>query len=282
MVYTVYADETLFLNTIINYFLFLSSLRLARLPIRRARVLLSAFLASLYALLALLPALAFFYILPFKLLFALLFSLLAAGSGRRRLLVWALFLAFSLLYGGVVTAFTLVWHASMPLHYSGTVFVPASLRTAAVFSAGIYYFVALFFKNLLPARKSEVVSYEIALNGKSVSLQLLSDTGSALFDPVSGLSVPIVSKKALEPLFSPADFLLLSALSPTEAVTALHSSGAFFGLLPVTTASESALLLTFRADRLTRGGHSIPGALVAVAETDFAPGCGFAGVIAPD
>lgn len=281
MIYSIYADETLFLNTVINYFLFLSSLRLAHMPIRRRRALAAALLASLYALGALVPSLRLCYIFPLKCLFALLFAYLAAGRSRRVFLVWALFLAFSLLFGGAVTALTLLLHAATPLSFSGMVFLPASLRAAAVLSCGIYYFVALFFRTLLPVRSREIRPCEIVLNHKSVTFPLLSDTGAGVYDPASGLAIPIVSPSAVRPLFSEADFFLITSLSPPDAVVALKRNSVSFGLLPVTTAAKSALLLTFRADAVTVGNRTARGIPVAVASGELAPDGDFSGVIAP-
>lgn len=281
MVYSLYADETVFLNTVINYFLYLASFRLLHLPLSRFRLWSAAFLSSLYALFALLPSLAPFYIAPAKLFFALLFSLIAYGFHRRVFSLWALFIALSLLFGGAVTALSLLYHASSPIGYSGVVFVPASLRAAAAIAAGVYFLASLLFQRLLSARGREICLCEVFYGGRHVSFPLLFDTGAGVYDPANGLAVPVVSREVLRPLFTEADFLLLSSLPPTDAVMALEKSGVPFGLLPVTTAAGSALLLTFRAERLTFGGQAEKRALVAFSEREFPPDGGFSGVIAP-
>ncbi len=279
MTYTLYADEVLLLNTVIHYFLMLSSLLLARAEVRRFRILLSALLASVYSLFALLPSLGAFYILPVRILFLLLFSAVAAGIRRKTLRVAALFLFLTLLFGGAVLAFASLSEGRSPLYLARGTYVPVSLRAAAVLSSLLWYLVARLFRGVVPTKAGATRDAVVTLRGKSARLKLLIDTGSALRDPHSNRLTPIVDLAALSPVFSPEEERILREEPPDRAMLALRQAGISFRLFPVRTAAGEEMLLGFSADRVTLDGREKKGAAVALARKGFLPAEGFDGII---
>ena len=279
MTYTIYVDDTLFLNTVINYFLLLASLLLSRLSFRRIRVLAAAFTASLYSFFALLPSMAPLYIWPLRFLFALLFSLLAVGSHKRTLRAGILFIFLSFLFGGMVSAMTWLTHSSSFLTLSRGVYLPGTLRSAAVISAVLYYIILRFFRLLFPPKEAAIRNVTLANQHEEFSLALLLDTGSHLYDPIRNLPIPIVEKQALKHYFTQEEYSLLSTHHPAEVVTLLSDSPHHFGLLPITTAGGNQLLLTFRTNLRMEETASFHSATVALMEANMSSDNDFDGII---
>ena len=279
MTYFIYADDTLFLNTVINYFLLLAALLLTRLPFRRIRVLLSAFLSSLYSLFALLPAYAPLYILPLRFAFAFLFVFLATGFHKRTIRAGVLFILLSLLFGGIVSALTLLSHSSSFLTLSHGVYLPATLRTAAVISALLYYVILRFFRLLLPPTEAAIRQITLQNGSSEFPLSLLVDTGSQLYDPIRNNPIPVVEKASLRGYFSESEYQILISHSPVEALALLSQSSHRFSLLPITTASGSMLLLTFRSYLKQGKNPRFSPSTIALSEGTISPGEGIDGVI---
>lgn len=282
MTYTLYADEVLLLNTVIHYFLMLSALLLARNEIRRWRILLSAVLASVYSLFALLPSLGFLYLIPMRILFLFFFSAVAAGINRRTVRTAALFLLLTLLFGGAVLSMAALTEGASPLFYARGAYVPVSLRAAAALSSLIWYLAARLFREVVPRRGGITHDAVIALRGKEARLKLLRDTGSSLRDPVHNRPTPVVDLKALSPVFSREEEQILREEPPDRAILALKGSGIAFRLFPVRTAAGEDLLLGFSADRVTLDGKVKKGLCVCLAKKGFLPAEGFDGVIGCD
>lgn len=279
MTYFIYADDTLFLNTVINYFLLLGTLLLTRLPVRRLRILLSAFLSSLYSLFALLPTYALFYILPLRFAFAFLFVFLATGFQKRAVRAGFLFIFLSLLFGGIISAMTWISHSSSFLTLSHGVYLPSTLRVAAVISALLYYVILRFFKLLLPPTEAAIRQITLQNGSSKFSLSLLVDTGSQLYDPIRNTPIPVVEKSSLRGYFTETEYQILISHSPVEALSLLSPSPHHFGLLPITTASGSILLLTFRSF-LQQGEESrFSPSTIALSEGTISPREGIDGVI---
>ena len=279
MTYTIYADEVLVLNTVIHYFLLLSAMLLARVEIHRLRIFFAAAAASVYSLLALLPSLRFFYTLPMRGVFLLLFTVIAAGFSRKTLFASLLFLLLTLLFGGAVAAAVFLTEGASPLRLARGAYLPVSLRAAAAISSLLWYLTARLLREVVPARRRSVVEAEVTLRGKSARLKLLSDTGSVLRDPLTNRMTPVVDPAALEGIFSGEEKRILREKAPDEAMLALGGSGVSFRLFPVRTAAGEDMLLAFLADKVVLGGKEKKGLAVALAKGGFLPSDGFDGVV---
>ena len=157
-------------------------------------------------------------------------------------------LAATLLMGGAVAALTA---HGMPA-------APAALASLAL-GALCYLLVTL-----LPSALCEVRQVELKVNGHSVLLPAMMDSGNLLRDPVTGLPVLVVPCKAARLLFP-------DIADPCD----LYSLPLGFRLLNVRTAAGSSLLPLFRPDecRLYINGRACQARLlVAVA------GRGYGGV----
>jgi len=278
MEYSLYADEVVFLNTLINYFLLLSSLVLGRCPIRRLWVLLGAFLSAIYALFALFPSLSFLYFLPCKLLAALLAGMIACRFQVQYLRVGFFFVLTSLLFGGLITALVYLTHSASPLFISSGLYVPASLRWAAVLSSLLYYLILRLFTFALPKRQ-EVILCVFSPDGRVVKFRLFPDSGSGLMDPFRNRPCPVLSLEKLRFFFTDTEYSVLSSLPPEEALPVLKGSPRRFGLLPIQTAGGQALLLTFHMEKVILDKEPISDYLLALSVKGFSPQSGYDGII---
>lgn len=279
MSYTIYVDDTLFLNCTINYFLLLSSQLLSGIPFRRYRILLSSLFASLYSLFALLPALSSFYIIPFRFAAALLFSFFATGFCKRALRSGVLFILLSFLFGGMVSAFTWITHSSSILTLSRGVYLPSTLRVATVISVLLYYIILRFFKHLLPLQGAKTMQITLQNEKGDYPLSLLLDSGSRLYDVSRNTPIPVVAKESLKQYFTEEEYLIITSCLPVEAFQKLTGSPHHFGLIPIITAGGNQLLLTFRSRVRYEYGESFSPTLVAISEGSISPADGFDGVI---
>lgn len=76
----IYIDRLFLLNLVLDYLIVLCSARLCGIKLRRARYAAAAVFGALYAVLSLLPGLAFFKLWPVKLICGLLMALIAFGG----------------------------------------------------------------------------------------------------------------------------------------------------------------------------------------------------------
>lgn len=136
--------------------------------------------------------------------------------------------------------------------------VPAPFALLA--GAGVALLVYLL-ATLLPGALCDVRQVELRVDGNAVILPAMLDSGNLLRDPVTGLPVLVVPRKAARLLFP-------GVRDPSD----LASLPLGFRLLNVRTAAGSALLPLFRPDecRLYLNGHpSEARLLVAVAGPEY-------------
>lgn len=188
---TVYLDELFALNTALNYLLLTGSARLGGGTIRRLRVLLAAAIGGVYAALALFPRLSFLRAGGMQAAAAALMLLAAFGPSRRTLRVGALFLALAFSLGGAVFLCTQLFGGEVLLLPSGA-YYPVS-AAGILTLAGCGYLVAYFvFSRSWEHGGGEIVPLTLGLNGRTVQLRALHDTGNTLRDPITNERVLVV------------------------------------------------------------------------------------------
>lgn len=259
---TVYLDEVFALNLLADYLLLLSAARLRGLTLHRGRLAAGAVLGAVYAVVCLLPGLAWLRRGGPLLCCSALMSLAAWGRDRGVWRTWLCFLALSAAYGGgVVLALRLA--GSVPGRL-GVVHVP--LRVLILSFAGFYALLRFCFARQEQKRGRELLPVELCFNGQTVRFIALRDTGNALTDPVSGRRVLIAERRVLFPLLPPG-----LPEDAVEAMEQLSGSGLErrFTLVPYrAVGTERGLLLCIRPDSLSVAGEDSE-ALAAVAEGRF-------------
>ena len=251
---TVYAEALLALNAALDYLLLLAAGRICALPLDRRRLGLGALWGGAYSLLALRWP-AFFGMATIRLLAGAVSVCLAYGTGRRALRALIVFYAASAALAGGVYALSALRERGGPL--------PVRLRTLLLAFALGWFALDRVFRHRGRRAERRVVELSVSLNGRTVRLRALEDSGNELIDPVSGKRVVIVEVAALSALFDDPAPLLLSDLA--AALEALRAQGAVCRLLPCRSVTDGAgLLLCFAPARAEIDGNARADLLVAV------------------
>ena len=208
----IYIDSLFLLNLLIDYLILTATARLCTVPLRRGRYLLSALLGAAWAAGTVLPGLGFLSAWPLKLAAAGLMALIAFGTERHPLRCFLAFLGVSFAFGGAVWAASMLGGTALPNHGP----TPVTPRVLLLALALTYTAVTLVFRGLAQRSSRELVTVFLGLDGRSVTLRALHDTGNELSDPVTGGRVLVTTGTAAAPLLPPA---AAQALAHTDALT---------------------------------------------------------------
>ncbi len=252
---TVYLDELMALNLVVDYFLLLAAARLCALPLRRGRYVVAAAVGGLWSALAMVPALTFLQKPAMQPVLAGTMTLIAFGCERRLWRPTLAFLCVSALFGGAACAAGLyrgVWTRA------GT-FVRLDLRVLVLSFAVCWAAVSFVFDRRGRPSRGRLLSVTVTRNGKTARFTALEDTGNGLFDPITGRAALVAEASAVACLF-PGDPALLAG---DAADAAARLPGA--RLLPYAGVDgRRRLLLAFRPDSVTADGEKRDDLLLAV------------------
>ena len=268
----VYVDVLLFVNLFVNYFLLRAASLLARERVRRRRLVLGAVLGSIYSLIIFLPALHPLFLLVLQAFMAL--TIVWAAFGRRKprafLRLLGCFLAETFLFGGVNYAvYTFIRPGGM-IYGNSAVYYNISVPMLIAVTAACYG-ISCLVSRLLRKNAPDHLTGELFLrmNGKSVRVPALVDSGNGLSDPFSDEPVSVVCLEAVKPLFSPdtCRFLTEGGIPPDDL------QAEKIRIIPYSSVGGSGSLYAFRADEaeliLLTGKSDVHESLIAVVERPF-------------
>lgn len=246
----VYWDLAALWNFAADYLLLLGSIRLAGLSPQRRRLAGAAALGAAYSVAALALRLPGWTVLP-----ALGLMCRAAFGATKRF--WKLTLLFALLSCGLSGGVLLLEGVGGAEGLGRDLFLGRVSWTAFLAAGTLcYLLLTLVFRGDAAADGAARVSATLTLDGESVTLTLLRDTGNALSDPATGKSVPVVAREAAAPLFEGEN-------APYSAFTTLRCR----------TVSGAGELAAFRCDGLWIDGRALGPRLVALCESPPGGGC---------
>lgn len=278
----IYVDTLFLLNALVDYLLLLGAARLAGERLRRLRFTMGAVLGGGYAVAIFLPGGAFLQRLPCRLAVLALMSVAAYGGSRRLLRQSLLFLALSCALGGGVLAVSLLGGRGLTLS-GGVVYSAMDIKTVLLSAAGCYAAVTLVFRGLArhTASARELAAVRLALDGRSVELTALRDTGNTLTDPVAGIPVLVAEGALLLPLLPPGTLMAGELADPVACMERLRD-GPLAGrvrLLPYRAVGvERGLLLALRPDGLWVNGERRD-MLAALSPTPVSDGGGYGALL---
>ena len=278
----IYVDTLFLLNALVDYLLLLGAARLAGERLRRLRFTMGAVLGGGYAVAIFLPGGAFLQRLPCRLAVLALMSVAAYGGSRRLLRQSLLFLALSCALGGGVLAVSLLGGRGLTLS-GGVVYSAMDIKTVLLSAAGCYAAVTLVFRGLArhTASAGELAAVRLALDGRSVELTALRDTGNTLTDPVAGIPVLVAEGALLLPLLPPGTLMAGELADPVACMERLQD-GPLAGrvrLLPYRAVGvERGLLLALRPDGLWVNGERRD-MLAALSPTPVSDGGGYGALL---
>jgi stage II sporulation protein GA (sporulation sigma-E factor processing peptidase) len=272
----VYIDSVFVCNTLIDYLLLLSTARLTGKRLHRRRYLLAAVLGGTYAAAVFFPGCGVLSLWPVKLAAGVLMAAAAFGAQPHFLRLTALFFLVSCGFAGCVLGLGLLSGGGVPVE-NGVFYTDIDARVLLIASLAAYLTLSVVFR--AAARhgvQGALLPVTVCLNGKSVSLTALRDTGNTLLDPGTGRPLLVAVGAQLTDLWPPEDRALLNAQalrSPVEALERLNRREARFRLLPYSAVGVSGgLLLAFRSDWTMIGGKRYERLLVALSPTELGGG----------
>lgn len=255
----VYVDTLFSLNLAVDYFLLVLTAKVAGVYIKRSRLLASALVGALLAVLLYFPPLPKALALLLRLAVCCVTALAAfigePGKSWPRLL--GIFVMVTLLLAGIVLGLSeLGGGARMQ---NGVLYFEISGTVMALSFMAVYVLSGLVLGKgrASPGRSYQEVTAE--MGERSVRFRALTDSGNLLRDPMSGRKVIVVESRAIAPLFGGMTGELLQsldALAPETALEQLRRCGNTpFWLLPARTAAQNALMVVFRPEKLYIDGN---------------------------
>lgn len=269
----VYADSVFFLNTLMDYLLFLSTARLAGIPLRRRRYVLAALLGGIYAVACFFPQMGFLSQTPVKAAVGGLLALIAFGGEERLLRLTVLLFAVSCAMAGCVLGLGLLSGGTVPAA-NGIFYTDVSFRVLLIATTAAYLTLAVVFRAAVShGVEGKRLPVELSIHGRTMDLTALYDSGNSLRDPVSGEGVLVLSCGAADAVLPREVRALLTPQAlhdPAQLLLPLRKTAPQLApqLLPYqAVGTGSGLLLAVRTDYIKIGGAVYQGALAALSPT---------------
>ena len=241
---TVYVDLLFGLNAVINYLLLRGSAAIGGCPVLRGRLLAAAATGGMYAV----AAVAWIQLqsVVWQGICAGVMLLIAFGWKRNTVKQGLFFFALSFALSGAVLLLVQwvepdCWIMNGRAYYATS--VPALLLIAGV----SYGLAALVLAGSGTHTGGDLIAMTLQLNGRSVPLRALRDTGNVLRDPVTGQLVLVADGTALQRLLPDLD--LEQCKDPAAALPDLAQRypSVRFRLVPYRTVGvERGMLLAMR------------------------------------
>lgn len=253
----VYADLLFLINAGMDGLCFCICSRILHRRLPPLRTVLASALGGLYAVAALfLPFDGMLAFLMDALVCLLLCGLVFATRRRRAVgdiaLGSVVFVAVSMALGGIMTAlFNLLNHVGVADLLPGAttedgptawLFLLLAVASGICTLAG-----GRFFRRAAAVQTCRVT---IELDGRTVTLDGMVDSGNLLKDPAGGLPVVTVDRAATRALLSPALRAACEDTHPNLATLSGHADGRRVRLIPCATAAGHSLLVAISPDRL--------------------------------
>lgn len=254
----VYVDSVFTLNALVDYLLVLGTARLAGIPLRRGRYLAAALLGGAYAVGCFLPGGAFLAQTPVKAAAGAALALVAFGGEERLLRVTVLLFAVSCAMAGGVLGVGLLSGGAIPA-VNGIFYTDIDARVLLVTATAAYLLLSLVFRAAAAhGVAGELLPVKIVLNGRTLELTALHDTGNSLRDPLTGRHVLVLSRSAAaELLGKEGGEILRTGKDPMAQLLRLRRALPDLSprLIPYrAVGTPEGLMLAFRAEGAVIGG----------------------------
>lgn len=265
----VYIDSLFLLNLLLDYLLLRVSARICGQYVPMLRLTLGALFGALYAVCAFLPRCGFLTHPLIKIMVGILLALIAFGGRRRLLRLTGVFFICSCALGGGVLMISMLGNSGLTFS-NGIPATSLDVKVLLLSAAGIYLILTVCMRCLGRYSKlsREVVPVTLVLEGRSVKVDALVDTGNTLCDPLSDARVMVAEWESVQPLFSGKVSLEERALKEPAVCAGRLSMLLGEGrvrLLPYRAVGvEAGMLLAIRVDKALIGGEKEERLLVAL------------------
>jgi len=276
----IYIDVLFIVNLFVNYFLLLSTAKLMKSDKKRLRIILGAFLGSLYAVAVFFVTLPAIILILTKLVFAVSIVLVTFGKSPVINFVKTLCIFFSVnfLFAGLMLA---CWFFFAPKGMevnNGIVYFNISPVFLALFSAISYGTIILlnkiFKKSLPPEIKMPV---RVSFNGRETVFDAIIDTGNGLVEMFSGYEVIVCEYNAVKGILSKdLKEMFENIYNNTGSQIAINN----FRIIPLDTVSGLGMLPAFKPDYVVINDQKISEVYIAACEKKISQGS-YVGLINP-
>ncbi len=291
----IYGDVILAENFMMDLIILWCTARLTRYKYAWIKLTIASALGAGYALFSYFPEYSYLYSFTLKILFSIVVVIIAYTPTRFDLLLrlTGVFYIVSFVFGGA--AFGLFYFTNgLRQTWRGISFIdrfPLKLLIAAVIIAFLTVKYSWEYVQHRIKREKILTLLEIQVNGKTVALDVLIDTGNALKDPITSVPVIIAEYQAMDEVFPDEikDVFRQEAsdLQILAQITALPGWASRFRVIPFKSlGKENGMLVGFRPDRITvlDGNERIEirNAVVAVYRRSLSRDGEYHGLINPD
>lgn len=262
----VYIDRLFVLNLAADYFLLLLTARMGGVYPKRLRLLTGSAVGALLAVILYFPKLPSAAALPIRCTVCLCVALTAFGWRKRRelLQLCTLFTGTTLVLGGGMLALSLMLKREGMVQ-NGFLYSEISMPVMLIGFPAIYLLSAYAFGRGSADIHRSTRELQLEVDGRSLCLRVLADSGNLLRDPFSERRVIVLSAADLAPLFPEAAELLRDGSPPQTLLPALQARcHRAFWLLPAQTVEKNAMLLLFRPDKLFLDRQQAEGYVVGI------------------
>lgn len=200
---TVYADVLIFLNLFVNFFILQLTSKICKDGYRLFRMILAAFVGSIFSLYIFLPQSSILVESLFKFTVSSVIVLICFGfdSIKSFLRRTGIFFLVTFLYGGLMLVIWTVLKPNNMAINNGVIYLdisPTILITATVLS----YLIISLIRRVSNKQAALADRYSLTLtnNGSFVKITALADTGNSLSDSITGKPVIIIENKVAKRL----------------------------------------------------------------------------------
>lgn len=202
---TIYIDIVLIENICMNYIILFASNYILKEKVRHVRLLLSAFLGAIYAIITYMQLLKVYSNIIMKIILSIVMVYIAYKPKKIKKLFKQLILFYliSFVFGGC--SFALLYFVKpQEIIMKNGMYVGTYPLKIAILGAIVGFVIAVIAFKIVKTRlrKNDMFcKIKIFLEEKSVEIIAMLDTGNLLKDPISRMPVVIVEKEIIEKIF---------------------------------------------------------------------------------
>lgn len=230
----IYIDILIILNVFVNFLILICSAKFLRVCLSKPRLIFACVFGGLFSLVLLLPDSGIAVSVLIKAAGAAIMTLIAFPVVSFRNFARSFFCIFliSFAFAGIMFALYLLIRPDNMAFNNGAVYFEISVRVFVICACVCYFLIKIFLYFLKRYSSDDrLCTLTLELNGKSVVIKGLIDTGNSLTDVFTGRPVTTVEKSALKQLM--------------KGIAADRK-----GVVPAKTAIGTGMLETIRADRM--------------------------------
>lgn len=293
---TVYLDEVFAVNLCMDWLILWATGNLAQSSGKRWRLGMAALLGALYSIVIFLPWGFYLAVLPVKVLCSLLMIVVAFPfvSWRNYLKNVIYLYLISFVLGGASLGVMYLFGQQFVETWNGIALVQIDFQFFwLAMAVGLVLTTTFFLRQHLRRDLSAapcIVTAQIFLGERQVSLRLLADTGNSLTDPLTAQSVIVAEQASLLPLFAPAFAQQLTQTISGSAQLLLAAEQSEmpgrWRLIPYRAVGQQGMLLGFRPDCIIlqhgKTCKHYSNVIVALSEQKFSAYETYQGLVQPE